>query len=200
MSDSIDNQQEDKKEEGFVSRKAYEGVSNDMHQFKSKAKEAEARANELEARLKAIEEEKMREQNQWEDLYKKRSEELENLQRENRDKELRYVKTAKKTALRMELGEVRDEYLMHANIDAIQLNEDGSINTESLHAVANDFREKHSALLPKNASSTSTNAQPNSDFEAQEITVDEFNAMVKGKDVHERMEIFNKYKGKIKEN
>ena len=55
MSDSIDNPtKEVEKEEGYVSKKAYEGVSNDMHKFKSKAKEAEARAAELELRIKAI--------------------------------------------------------------------------------------------------------------------------------------------------
>lgn len=203
MSDSIDKtetEQVETQEESYVSKKAYEGVSNDMHRFKSKAKEAEARANELEAQLKAIEEEKMREQNQWEDLFKRKSEEYEALQNTVSEKEQRYVQTAKKNALKMELGEVRDEYLVHANLNDIALNEDGSINTESLHNVANKFRENHASLLPKNNTNTSTSMPAQSEHEPREVTREELFEMLKGKSPQERMVIAEKYKGKIKEN
>lgn len=202
VSDSIDKpeQNEEQREEAYVSKKAYEGVSNDMHKFKSKAKEAEARAAELELRLKAIEEEKMQELNQWEELAKKRAEELEVLQRQNAEKEQRAQQLAKRTALKLELGDVRDEYLMHANLNAITINEDGSINKESVHEVANDFRTNHASLLPQKAASGSTNAPAASDFEPQEITKDELYKLMQGKDVHERMAIARKYEGKIKEN
>ena len=55
----------------FVSKSAYEDVSKDMHKFKSKLRETQAYTNELESRLKALEEEKMAEQAQWKELLRK---------------------------------------------------------------------------------------------------------------------------------
>ena len=54
----------------FVSAKAYEEVSKDMHKFKSRAKELEAAHNEVLAQLKAQEEAKLIEQNKWEEIAK----------------------------------------------------------------------------------------------------------------------------------
>lgn len=133
----------------FVSKSAYEDVSKDMHKFKSKLRETQAYTNELESRLKALEEEKMAEQAQWKELFEKRNSEFENLQNQVEERDRRYMEAVKKNALKAELGgKIRDEYLIHADINSIALNDDGTINQDSLLSVANNFRQTHSSLIP----------------------------------------------------
>lgn len=193
MSDGIRTEEEmdgsaSKKEEGFVSKKAYEEVATDMHKFKSKVKEAEARANELEAQLKAMEIQKMQEQEQWKELYEKRTEELETVLSTQREKEERYINAAKKNALKQELGGIRDEYLVHANISAITLNEDGTVNRESVHAAANEFREKHAILLGNPAATSSTNPPAAKEPDLKTLTKDELNEKLKNMSFQEKVE------------
>lgn len=136
--------------EAFVSKKAYEDVSKDMHKYKAQMKELQASLNEYQTKVKSIEEEKMVEQQRWKELAEKRANELEAEKQKARDQQNRYLKSLKMVELKKELGaNVRDEYLIHANIDAIEFNEDGSLNKNSLVTVANDFRQKHGALIPK---------------------------------------------------
>lgn len=179
MSDSIDNENVnsvDEKEEGkYVPKKAYEGVSNDLHKFKSKYRDAEAKATELEQRLKAIEEEKMLEKNQYKELFEQKTEEFEALRNEVQTKEEKYRDTAKRAALKAELGDIRSEYLAHANINAIELDENGIPSKESVLGVANDFREKHAVLIPSKADSSSTALPPTSEPPVSELTKEQLN-------------------------
>jgi chromosome segregation ATPase len=136
--------------EAFVSKKAYEDVSKDMHKYKAQMKDLQAALNEYQTKVKSIEEEKLVEQQRWKELYEKRTSELEQKEKEAKDKEVRYLKSLKMVELKKEIGaNIRDEYLVHANINAIEFNEDGSLNKESLVTVANDFRQKHGQLIPK---------------------------------------------------
>lgn len=143
------SQQNQQEQEAFVSKKAYEEVSKDMHRFKQKAKELEATVNEFQAQLKAQEEQKMQEQEQWKELYQKREAELEQVRKDAEDKQRRYLNSVKMSALKQELGaNVRDEYLRFASLDAININEDGSIDRDSLREAANSFRKEHGQLIP----------------------------------------------------
>lgn len=136
--------------EGFVSKKAYEDVSKDMHKYKAKLKELEATVNEYQTKVKSIEEEKMVEQQRWKELAEKRAAELEAATQRAKENENRFLKSLKMVELKKELGaNIRDEYLVHANVSAIEFNEDGSLNRDSLVTVANDFRQKHGQLIPK---------------------------------------------------
>lgn len=155
--DSIVEPSKDVTKEEFVQRKAYEEVTSDMHKFKSQAKESSAKANELEAKLKALEESKMKEQNRYQELYeqeKKLREESDS--NRGKDKDL-YLRAVKKSALKSALGgEIQDEYLVHANVDAIEIRDDGTLSSESVDLVANSFREKHSQLIPSSGGGTIT--------------------------------------------
>lgn len=194
MSDSIDKEEVEKVEEAFVSKKAYEDVSSDMHKFKSKSKDAEARANELEAQLKAVHEEKMAENNQWKELAENRAEELENFKQEQDSKRDRYINVAKKSALKSQLGDIRDEYLAHADIASITINDDGTVNSDSVHQVANSFREKHAVLIPKAVENTSTSIPANVTHDFSTMTQDELIKEMQGKTVQERIALAQKYK------
>lgn len=148
-------------EEQYVPRKAYEEVSRDMHRFKQSAREAEAARVEYEAKLKAIEEEKMAEQNQWKELAEKKQQELELARQELNKKDQLFSSAVKKSALKQELGgNIREEYLSFASIESIELNEDGSLNMDSVRNVANKFREEHGTLLPPAKSDSTAKASP----------------------------------------
>lgn len=136
-------------ENQYVPRKAYEEVTSDMHRYKSKVKEAQARLNEYEARLKSIEEEKLKEQNRWKELYEKEQQTREQIEQERkRDRQL-YLENVKLSALKAELGgDVRAEYLRFANLDAIVVDENGSLSSESVKEVANQFRQNYPELVP----------------------------------------------------
>jgi hypothetical protein len=142
--------------EEFVRRQAYEEVNKDMHKFKSRAKDAEAKAAEAEAKLKAIEEDRLKQDQKYQELYEreKKAREVEATARK-KDRDL-YLRGLKLSALKAELGNVREEYLSHAAIDEIEVQENGSLSSDSVRSVANKFRQDHPTLIPTNASGNIT--------------------------------------------
>lgn len=147
--------------EQYVPRKSYEEVVKDLHKFKSRWKETEAKISEYDAKLKAHEEAKLKEQQKWQELYERAKKEKEQtLQERQREKEL-YFNAVKKSALKSELGgKIKDVYLNHADIQAIELTENGEINPESLRNVANKFRQDFPELIPASGSSNITGRAP----------------------------------------
>lgn len=162
-------------QEQYVARKAYEEVTRDMHKNEAKAKEAEARAAELEAKLQAIEEAKLKEQNQWEELYKREREAREAAEQEKSHVRESYLRSVKLSALKAELGgSIKDEYLSFANIDAIELGEDGSLSSETVVNVANSFRKEHPGLIPtKSQANITGQAASSSGIETRDKNVNE---------------------------
>ena len=135
--------------EQYVAKKAYEEVSKDMHKYKSKAREVEAMKNELESKLKSIEEQKLMEEKRWQELYEKEKEEKSQLAEQREQDFERYLKSAKLAALKQELGgAVKDVYLNHANINEIEIKEDGTLSSESVLNVANQFRKDYPEVIP----------------------------------------------------
>jgi len=145
----------------FVARKAYEEVSSDMHKYKQRYKEAQAAKNEYATKLKSIEEETLKDQERWKELYEQGKAEKEQLMAD-RDKEKQlYSKSVKLAALKAQLGgKIKDEYLSLANVSGIQLNEDGTLSSDSVHEVANAFRQEHPMLIPQEASGNVTGQAP----------------------------------------
>lgn len=163
-------------EEQFVARKAYEEVSSDMHKFKSKLREAQARAAELEAKLKAEEEAKLKDQQQWQELYEREKAQRENIENQSRQERESYLRTVKLSALKAELGGgIKDEYLQFADIDSIDITEDGTLSSESVQFVANRFRKDHPTLVGKQSSVNITGnaAAGNVNYQVREKSVAE---------------------------
>ena len=161
--------------EGFVSKKAYEEVSKDMHSYKQKMKDLQATVTEFESKLKSQEEEKLAEQNRYKELYEKKAQELEAEKTKTVQEQTKYLRSLKVVELKRELGgTINDAYLVHANIDGIQFNDDGTLNKDSLVTVANQFRQQHGALIPKsdNANITGHAAANGGVVTATEKTVD----------------------------
>jgi len=144
-----------------VSRKAYEEVTRDMHKNKQKAKELEMALNETQAQLKAQEEAKMHEQQQYKELFEKRDAELEQARQAAQQERSKFTRSVKMAALKQELGgSIKDQYLSFANLDAIAVNDDGTIDSEALRNVANDFRTEHGQLIPTDTSANVTGHAP----------------------------------------
>lgn len=136
--------------EEYVARKAYEEVTSDMHKFKSRVKAEQARANELEAKLKAVEEAKLLEDQKFQELYEREKQEKEQLKQAREQEKNLYIRSVKLSALKSELGgNVKDEYLQFANVDSIEVREDGSLSSDSVRDVANAFRQDHPTLVGK---------------------------------------------------
>jgi len=154
-SDVINTTKQTKKSDeiaDYVRKQAYEEVSKDMHKFKSKAKDAEARIAEFESKLKAIEEQKLMDEKRYQELYEREKQEREKAEStRKKDREL-YLRGLKMAALKTELGSIKDAYLMHADIEGIEVNDDGSLVSDSVRSVANKFRQDHAQLIPTDAS------------------------------------------------
>lgn len=142
--------------EKFVTRKAYEEVSGDMHKYKTALKEREAVINQLEAERKAKEEESLLQQSKFKELWEQEKEEKQRLVQEGLNQKQMYLDTVKKSALKNELGNIKDVYLSFADLNSISFNDSGSIERESLEAVANKFRADHAELLPKSGQANIT--------------------------------------------
>lgn len=138
----------EQKPDAFVPRNAYEEVSKDMHKYKSQAKEAAAKAAELESRMKAIEESKLMEEKRFEELYAKEREERLRAENALKTTNEHYIKTVKMTALMRELGNIKPKYLQHAALNEIVVHDDGSLSSESVVTVANKFRQENPELVP----------------------------------------------------
>lgn len=157
---NVESTSQQEKDE-FVRRQAYEEVSADMHKFKQRAKEAAAKASEYEAKLKSIEEQKLKDQEEWQKLYEQERQQREQLESSVQSEKERYLNSVKLAALKSELGgKVKDVYLQHANLNDIEFNEDGSLSPESVARVANQFREEHSVLIPSESNNNITNQAP----------------------------------------
>lgn len=153
LSGSATNQEQSQAQEqknDFVPAKAYEEVTRDMHKYKTGLKEREAEINQLKAQLKAQEEAEMRKNEQFKELAERREAELEELKTQYSHKSSRFETAVKRTALKQELGgRIKEEYLQFANLNAILMDENGIVDSESLRAVANEFRKQHGQLIPQ---------------------------------------------------
>jgi len=150
-----------------VHRKAYEEVTKDMLKYKSERKELQARLNEIETQMKAAEEQKLKDNEKWQQLAEQKEKELEHLKQQTLAEKNRYLDSVKRNALKNELGgKINEAYLVHADINSIEFNEDGTLNPESVAAVANKFREDHSTLIPSNANNSITNQAPSNEAPA----------------------------------
>ena len=145
-------------QEDFVSKKAYEEVTKDMHKFKARFKEASAAKAEYEAKLKAIEEEKLREQENYKALSENYKKELEELKHSVQSEKQRNNEIIRKNALKQELGNIKDQYLSLVDLNEIEINEHGLPDKDSLLAVANKFREEHSVLIQSTKGGNPTSA------------------------------------------
>lgn len=134
--------------EDFVSKKAYSEVTADMHKYKDELRNAKAQLNELLERQTLEEREKLEREKKWEELYGQERKAREELKSQIENERKKFLDAHKASALVQELGGLaKQEYIRHANLNAIDVNEDGSVDLNSLKKEADRFKQEHGVLL-----------------------------------------------------
>ena len=147
--------QENTKQDEFVSKKAYQEVSTDMHKYKSELNETKAKLNELLSIQEAKEKEALEEQGRWEELYKQAQDKLTTLQSERDQERNRFVEYHKRNSVLQKLGGFkRDEYNKFVDIENVKLRDDGSIDEDSISAEIDRIKQNYPELI-KTSSPTS---------------------------------------------
>lgn len=154
------------KKEEFVSKKAYEDVKSDMFKFKTQMKEQEALLNQMRADKDLIENEKLAEQGKWEEIAQKSKLELDTMRSERNVENEKFINFHKKNSVLQEIGGFKKtEYSNFINVDNIELNDDGSVNGESMKVESDRIRQNYAELL----NNSSSNKLPNEAPRANEI-------------------------------
>ncbi len=169
MSDSINNElkkQEDlnqQPEEAFVPKKAYEDVSSDMHKYKGKARELEATLTEYQAKLEAIETAKLQEQGRWEEIAKKKDEQLKLLSSERNSEKNKFVDYHKKQAVIAELGGFKkSEYASFIDVSNVEVDDNGVVISSSLEAEVDRIRTNYPEIIKGRSSGILPSEAPQS--------------------------------------
>lgn len=144
-------------EDEFVPKSAYFEVTRDMHKYKQERRELKAKLSEYEAKVRAEEEARLKEQERWKELSERYEREKREAIEQAQNLKNAIIREKKIQALKSELGgNVRDEYLSFANIDEIEVDESGSLSSESVRVVANKFRQEHGSLIPESRTANIT--------------------------------------------
>ncbi len=137
-----------------VSVESYKRLLAQRKADKARARALEEENNTLKAEREASEASKLQEANQFKELYEKEKKKRETAEGALSEMSTRQVTNAKKDALNKALGGVsKSEYLGFADLSTVQMNDDGTVDPESLNAVANKFRESYPELLPNRSAS-----------------------------------------------
>lgn len=148
-----------------------------------RARRAEEELTTLRAEKEAATAAQLAEQKRFEELYT--SEKAKREAAEQRATELtqKQIDAAKQSALVRELGGVKkDEFLRFADVASIRVNEDGSVDPDSLREVATKFRQSYPELLNGKPAAGMGNVAaadptPPKDKPLHEMTTQELRAM-----------------------
>jgi hypothetical protein len=145
----------------FVPKPAFVEVTADMHKYKSKLKETEAKLNQKTEEVESLNRERMEAEKQYKELYEKERDDKVKALEQNKVERKNFLDSHKINYLLQELGGVsKTEYIKHANLNAIEVNEDGTIDQKSLKKEADRFRQEHSVLLKNFKLQTPPNEAP----------------------------------------
>lgn len=158
---SDDGKTEEESVEGNVSVETYKRVLKQRKADREKAKALEEENNALKAERETAENAKLAEANEYKKLYeteKKKREETESKLSEMSNKQ---VTDAKTKALSEALGGLKkSEYLKFADLSQIQMNDDGTVEGDSLATVVTVFRTNYPELVPIKGKDTLPNMAP----------------------------------------
>lgn len=137
----------DSKDE-VVDKKAYLRVSKDMHEYKDQLKATKAELDRIKADIEAQQTQKMVEEKKWADLYKKSETVIQAKDKELQETKNKFANFHKLNSVLQEVGGFKkNEYNRFVNLEAIQLNADGSVDEATVKAEADRVRREYSELL-----------------------------------------------------
>lgn len=149
----------------YVSYETHKKLLSQRKADQAKAKDLEEKYNALLAEKQANEEQALAEQGKFKEMFEKERQQSQILQDQMREAANRELKFKKEIALKSMLGTLKkDDYLVFADINAIQLSDDGQIDIESVKEVAEKFQNDHPHLLLQESASLPNGAPkpPNS--------------------------------------
>lgn len=145
MSEEIKPQEN---ESEVVAKDAYVKVSQDMHKFKSQAKQLEAKLAEIQAEQEARERATLEEKEQWHTLYKKAEEKLKAIENERLSERSKFIESHKVNAVIQNLGGFKKpEYNKFIDSSKIEVTEDGSIDEKSVVSEVERIKREYPELI-----------------------------------------------------
>lgn len=135
-------------EADYVSKKAYQEVSSDMHKYKSKLKEREAQLNQLLAEKEAQERARLEEEGRHKELAEKEAQARRAAEEKYAQLQANLVDSTKKNAVIDKLGGFKkSEYAQFIKLDNVEIDENGLATPASVEAEVNRIRSEHPSLL-----------------------------------------------------
>lgn len=132
-----------------VSYESYQKLLNQRKSDKLKADALEAKLKELEKKANEQEENKLKEQNKFKELYEAKSKEVADLSEKFTGLNQSIVRAEKLSAFERAAGAPlkHEAYYSHVDVDAIRMDDSGNIDSESLNEVVGAFRNVHGDSL-----------------------------------------------------
>ncbi len=121
---------------------------------RDKARDLQTRLDAVQAEREEADRTRLAEQARFKELYETEKKKASDLDARIKEMTQGQIEARKREAIKAELGGVRkDDYLKFADLSAVQVNDDGSVDTESVRAAANKFREAYPELVTGKAGS-----------------------------------------------
>jgi hypothetical protein len=145
---SVKGDESDVRSEETVAYETYKKVLDQRKADQAKARELTAEVERLRSERESEQEAKLAEQKRFEELYAAEKKKAEELSARIKDAETKSIAQRKRDALKQALGGVkRDEYLSFADLNSVLVQEDGTVDADSVKAAAAKFREAHPELI-----------------------------------------------------
>jgi len=101
----------------------------------------------IESKLKAYEDEKLKEQSRWKELYETKENELKSLRDQAENERKAFIESQKMSVILNELGGLKNEKYSTFIDTSKVIYSDGSIDRTTLSAYIEDFKREHPDLL-----------------------------------------------------
>lgn len=159
--EEVQEEETNQSEDQVIPAKIYESTKSDMLKYKSEVKELKSRLAQFDADREAEKKAQMLENKQYEKLYKQTEEKLKTLQQERQDERIKFIDGHKVNAAVQAIGGFKKpEYTRFINKDAIQLNEDGSVDQASLESEVARIKKEYTELVKAQEAPSLPNQAP----------------------------------------
>lgn len=144
--DNINNENRDDK----VAYESYQKVLKEKKAIQARTQELENRLRAFEEAQAKAEEEKLKEQQKYKEIAERKENELKKLQEQISHERKKQVNKVKEEAFKKALGhDLKKAYLLHADLDSIDVTDSGEIDEMTLEDAVAKFKENYPELLPK---------------------------------------------------
>ncbi len=149
QTDDVSNDDEDTTTTDSVSLESHKRLLAQRKADRARARDLEAQLAQVQADKEQAEADRLAEENKYKDLYEKSEKSKKELETKLSEMTTTHVTREKKAALDKALGGIKkSEYLGFADLNSIEMNDDGTVDMESVATVANKFRESYPELVP----------------------------------------------------